>query len=199
MKVRDAMTPNVVTVAPATPIKDAAQILIERDFSALPVVDGENLVGIVTEADMIGLELADPRSRLSATAVAPPPPATVAGVMSQDVITVDEDADVATAAELMLTAAIKHLPVLRGNRLVGIISRHDIVKVIAAPDAGIEEDVRRLLVNEGVGLIGLAVHVDHGVVEVEGQADARTARLAGSLIRSVPGVLDVRFTPAADD
>lgn len=191
MHVRDAMTAQVVTVEPATPIKDAARILVERDFSALPVVDAAGeLVGIVTEADLLPLEAPDPRTQLRPRG---PAPATVGEVMTQDVITTDPAADLSVAAELMLQAAIKHLPVLDCGRLVGILSRHDIVRVLAAPDGRVEERVREVLADEGAGLVQAGVHVEHGVVVLSGVSDSRTRRLAEALARSVPGVLDVRF------
>src|SRR5581483_4261000 len=112
------MTRQVVTVSPSTPIKDAARILVDREFSALPVVEEGELVGIVTEADLLRLELPDPRTQLRPASSLGPAPSLVSEVMSQDVITVDEGADLATGAELMLQAAIKHLPVLRGRELV---------------------------------------------------------------------------------
>jgi CBS domain-containing protein len=188
------MSDPAVTVSPETPVKDAAQVLVERDFSALPVVDGDGaLVGIVTEADLIRLEGPDPRAQLRAGGRGPAP-ATVAEVMSPDVITVEAGADLSVAADLMIQAAVKHLPVVVGSRLVGILSRHDIVRVIAAPDRGVQERVRAVLAGEGTGLVAAQVAVDHGVVVVSGVTNPRTRGLADSLVRSVPGVLDVRFT-----
>ncbi len=168
-------------------------MLIERDFSALPVVDGADLVGIVTEADLMLLESPDPRTRLRTGASMGPKPVFVADVMSRGVITVDADADLATAAELMIRAAIKHLPVLNRGRLVGILSRHDIVRVIAAPDARMEDAVKDRLLGEGSGLACLGVRVERGLVELTGAGDMVSRRLADSLARSVPGVIDVRF------
>ena len=193
MKVRDAMSRPVVTVHPETPVKEAAQLLVKRDFSALPVVDADGaLAGIVTEADLLRLEAPDPRAQLRPGGRGPAP-RTVAEVMSRDVITVQADADLAVAADLMLQATIKHLPVLEGDRLAGILSRHDIVRVIATPDRGLKETVRAVLAGEGSGLLTARVAIDHGVVVLSGVRDPRTQRLADSLVRAVPGVLDVRF------
>jgi CBS domain-containing protein len=187
------MSAPAVTVTPSTPIKDAAQLLIERDFSALPVVGAKGeLVGILTEADLLSLEGPDPRAQLRPGGRGPAP-AFVAEVMSSAVITVDAGADLSVAADLMLQGAVKHLPVLDANELVGILSRHDIVRVIAAPDRAVQERVRDVLKAEGSGLIAARVAVDHGVVMVSGLADPRSRRLADSLVRSVPGVLDIQF------
>jgi CBS-domain-containing membrane protein len=65
MLIRDVMSRLVVTVTPDTTVKEAAGLLVERGFNALPVVDGDELVGIVTEADLVPLETQpDPRSHL---------------------------------------------------------------------------------------------------------------------------------------
>lgn len=194
MRVRDAMTSPVVTVRPETPIKEAAQVLIDRDFSALPVLDADGgLVGIVTEADLLPLQAPDPRSQVRPPGSLGPAPERVAEVMSQEVISVEPGDELATAAGLMLQAAIKHLPVLEGGKLVGILSRHDIVRILAAPDGGVEARVRDVLAEEGAGLVRAAVRVNRGVVLLSGVVDARTRSLAEALARSVPGVLDVRF------
>ena len=187
------MTPEAVTVAPETPIKEAAQILVDRDFSALPVVDAAGeLVGIVTEADLLPLEAPDPRAQIRGLQ-RPPAPALVSEVMSQDVITTDPSTDLSVAAGMMLQAAIKHLPVVEGDRLVGILSRHDVIRVLASPDSSVEERVRNVLATEGAGLLTATVAVERGVAILTCTGDEQTRELAEALCRSVPGVIDVRF------
>jgi CBS domain-containing protein len=92
----------------------------------------------------------------------------------------------------MLEANVKRFPVMRGERLVGIISRHDLVRVIARTDEDVEAGVKRALTEEGLRLTSLEVRVRDGVVELLGDGDRQTLRLAEILARSVPGVLDVR-------
>jgi CBS domain-containing protein len=198
MRARELMSSPAVTVWPETPIKEAAAILTEKRISALPVVDGNgDILGIVTEADLIALETnPDPRSQ--ATPIPPrtePVPSNVADVMTRQVVTVSEETDVAIAAKLMLEAVVKRLPVLRGRQVVGILSRHDLLKVLARDDKGIEESVRAALNEEGRRMGELTAEVRNGVVELSGTTDARLLRLADVLARSIPGVLDVRHVP----
>jgi osmotically-inducible protein OsmY len=92
----------------------------------------------------------------------------------------------------MLEASVKRFPVLRGQQVVGVVSRHDLIKVIARTDAEVEGGVKTALIEEGVRLTSMGVHARDGVVELTGDGDSGTLRLAEILARSVPGVLDVR-------
>jgi CBS domain-containing protein len=195
MRAKDAMTSPAITVTPETHCKDAAALLVRHRISALPVVDaGGRLVGLVSEADLLPLE-ASPDPRSQATPLPPrrePVPRRVDEVMTADVYTVDEDADLGVVAQRMLEASVKRFPVLHGDRVVGIVSRHDLVKVIARSDDEVRTAVQGALSEEGMRLTSLDVRVRDGVVELTGDGDRQTLRLAEILARSVPGVLDVR-------
>jgi CBS domain-containing protein len=195
MRAKDAMTSPAITVTPETHCKDAAALLVRHRISALPVVDASGrLVGLVSEADLLPLE-ASPDARSQATPLPPrslPVPSRVDEVMAPEVYTVDEDTDLGIVAQRMLEANVKRFPVLRGDRLVGIVSRHDLVKVIARTDEEVEAGVQAALTEEGMRLTSLRVRVRDGVVELVGDGDRQTLRLAEILARSVPGVLDVR-------
>ena len=186
------MTSPAITVTPQTHCKDAAALLVRHRISALPVVDATgSLVGVVSEADLLPLEATpDPRAQ------AMPLPRTVEDVMTPEVHTVDEDTDLGMVARRMLEVHVKRFPVLRGEQVVGVVSRHDLVKVIARKDAEVECAVNTTLLEEGVRLTSIGVHVRDGVVDLCGD-DAETLRVAAILARSVPGVLDVRVTPMA--
>jgi len=186
------MTSPAITVTPQTHCKDAAALLVRHRISALPVVDATgSLVGVVSEADLLPLEATpDPRAQ------AMPLPRTVEDVMTPEVHTVDEDTDLGMVARRMLEVHVKRFPVLRGEQVVGVVSRHDLVKVIARTDADVECAVNTTLLEEGVRLTSIGVHVRDGVVDLSGD-DAETLRVAAILARSVPGVLDVRVTPMA--
>jgi CBS domain-containing protein len=113
-----AMTADVVTVTPADPLSVAVALLTRHRFTALPVVEPERrLVGIVSEADALG----DPlwtRGR----------PATVAEVMTRRPVTVDAGATVAQARRVVAERGVRVLPVVDGGRLVGIVTRRDLVR-----------------------------------------------------------------------
>lgn len=130
MRVREIMTSAVVTVTPQTRVKQAATLLVERGFTALPVVDSGKLVGIVTEADLVPLESTpDPRSHiLPLEADRPPVAGTVAEVMTSRVVTLPPDADAAQAAQLMLAHGLRSIPVTMGSVVVGIVTRRDLLR-----------------------------------------------------------------------
>lgn len=196
MRARDIMTTEVVTVGPTTPVKAAAALLVERGISAVPVVDEDGaLLGIVSEADLVGLETdLDPRAH-----VIPPShheryvPATVQEIMTREVVAASEDADAAELARLMLERRVKRIPIVSGNRVVGIVSRRDLLRVLARSDEAIRGEVEELLDDEILMIGRFAVEVSNGVVGLTGPHDPASRRLAELLARSVPGVLAVRF------
>jgi CBS domain-containing protein len=196
VRVSDVMSSPVVTVAPGVHLKEVADLLVRHQISAVPVVDGDELVGIVSEADLVPLELApDPRAHLAPVREAPAPlPRVVAEVMTREVVALPEAADAAEAGRLMLERGIKSIPVVRGRRVVGIVARRDLLRVLARGDEDIAGDLRALLEEELGPPSPYRVAVRDGVVELTGPPDPTTRRLATLLVRGVPGVVDVRFT-----
>lgn len=115
----DIMTKRVVTVTPRTSIKQLAALLAKRKISGAPVVDDprkKQLVGIVSEADI----LAKPRGARY-----------VSQIMKTKVVTVSPDAPVEEIARLLAKHKIKRVPVVEEGKVVGIVSRADIVKAMA--------------------------------------------------------------------
>jgi len=196
MKVGDIMSSPVITVPPSLPVKHVAAILVEKRISGVPVVDeSERLVGIVTEADLVPLETEpDPRSH-----VLPLPPrerrlpSTAEEAMTREVISLSESADVAEAARLMLDRRIKRIPIISEGRFIGIVSRRDILKVLARTDDDIQIEVRELLDDEIEILGRFWAEVSGGVVTLTGPSNGRERRLAALIARSVPRVVEVRF------
>ncbi|HSK46634.1 MAG TPA: CBS domain-containing protein [Coriobacteriia bacterium] len=145
---REIMTPDPVTVAPDATVVDAAKLMAENRVGALPVLDGERLVGLVTESDLImqdvKLEFPTYIHLLDGFIMYPPSTvrfehelkkavaATVADVMTEDPVTVSADAPLEDLASRLSEQDISRLPVLDGDRLIGIVSKHDIVRAIAA-------------------------------------------------------------------
>lgn len=145
---RDIMTPEPVTVGPDTGVTDAARVMAERSVGALPVVDESGaLVGIVTEGDLImqdvRLEFPTYIHLLDGFIMYPPAharfehelkkavAAKVRDVMSPHPVTVSADAPIEDVATLLAEKDVSRLPVMDGEKLVGIVSKHDIVKAIA--------------------------------------------------------------------
>ncbi len=115
MNAKDIMTKDIITVSPTMSVKTLAMTLIKNQISGAPVAgkDGR-IVGVVSEADIVAKKGKDVRA-----------------IMSKKVISVTEDVTVEEIAQLMTTHAIKRLPVMNGESIVGIVSRADIVSAIA--------------------------------------------------------------------
>jgi len=120
----DIMTRKVVTISPTASAQEAAQLLDQFRISGLPVVDASNnLIGIVTEADII--------SKVNRHGLLDRNGLLVADIMSRAVTTVSEETPVGDIATLLTERKIKRVPVMRQGRLVGIVSRGDIVHAVA--------------------------------------------------------------------
>ncbi len=115
MNAKDIMTRDIITVSPTMTVKNLAMTLIKNQISGAPVAgkDGK-IIGVVSEADIIAKKGKD-----------------VKAIMSKKVISVSEDTAVEEIAQLMTTHSIKRLPVMNGAKIVGIVSRADIVSAIA--------------------------------------------------------------------
>jgi CBS-domain-containing membrane protein len=193
MRVADVMTRSVVTTTPRTPVKDAAAVLAGHGVTALPVVDeDEQLVGILTEADVVrGRISPDPRRRAwqGSTQAGAIPPATVGEVMSGPALTVRPQTDAADLARTMIDQRLRSVPVVEDGRVVGIVTRRDLVRTIARDDTLIATDVRRRLEAYG-GLDRWTVHVHQGTVTITDEyADPTDHHVALVLAQAVPGVV----------
>jgi CBS-domain-containing membrane protein len=196
MFARDVMTSPVVTVTTDTRVKRAAGLLATGGYTALPVVDeNECLVGIVSEADIVrGRFPRDPRSRIiggnePASAAAA---ATVGEVMSADVVSVGPTGDVVDLVAVMLEHGVRSIPVVDGTRVVGIVTRRDLVRAFARDDEAIADAVRHRLTAYG-GSGRWTVEVHDGEVSIRDEFDDPTDRhVAVVLAQSVPGVISAR-------
>lgn len=196
MKVTEVMSHPVITVRPDASIKEAARLLVHHGISALPVVTtGGALVGIVSEADLLPIETRpDPRSQ--ATPIPPTAgssPRTVSDVMTRKVVTVPLDMDVSQAARIMIEAEVKRVPVMDGAVVAGIVSRRDMVKVIARSDADLARELGRRLGELGLVRRAQAVRVVDGIASIDLDDGDASKRLAETVALTVPGVLEVRF------
>ncbi len=114
----EIMTRKVFTIHPEASVQDAAHLLSRERISGAPVVNAEGMIiGIVTEADIIGKVDRDGLC--------------VADIMCQEIIAVKEETPVSEIAVLLAARKIKRVPVLRNGKLVGIVSRADIVDAIS--------------------------------------------------------------------
>ncbi|MFI7065249.1 HPP family protein [Kribbella sp. NPDC050124] len=193
MLIRDLMTTPAVTVTAETSIGRALRLLDDRKITAMPVVDKSGtLAGIVSEADLVQ-DAALLNDRVPVAAVrttADTPPRRVADVMSYLVAAVEADDDLEVAIDLMWSTMVKSLPVLHKGRVVGMISRSDVVHLLAGRDDRIRAEVSDLLYTEGPDWY---VEVHDGVVTVTGPSDAHERKLADVLAGTVKGVIAVRI------
>jgi len=144
---RDIMTPEPLTIGRDAPVVEAARVMTENGVGALPVVDNERVVGLVTEGDLImqdvklefptyihlldGFIMYPPAHARFETELRKAVAATVGDVMTVDPVTVQVDTSIGDVATVLAERGVSRLPVLEGERLVGIVSKHDIVRAIA--------------------------------------------------------------------
>ena len=137
MRAGDIMTKPVHTIGPDASVESAADLLAAKTVTALPVVDDGALVGMVSEGDLLWHRVPpDPTAHLwrSFDREAPRPPRTVREVMSTRPVTTTPDADVADVADVMLQRDVRSVPVVDGRKVVGIISRRDILRAAVRGD-----------------------------------------------------------------
>lgn len=193
MLVRDVMTRPALTVRADAPLKEATALLDARSITTLPVVDSRGRpVGIVSEADLIsGMVPRDTRLHMapSAEEAHTLPAETVGEVMNPHPMTVEESTDLAEAADLLTSTGVKSLPVLdEHGRVVGVVSRRDIIHLLARPDAEIEAEVDDAFRQLGRDWL---VDVSGGVVTVTGPVGEGEHGLAATLAETVAGVTGV--------
>jgi CBS domain-containing protein len=216
------MTTDVLTLRPQTALKVAAAALVERNVASAPVVDDHGrLVGIVSELDLLAHDVPpDPLARMNPpTPDTAPLPTAVQDVMTREVITLPPTADAALFLRHMLLDRVVCIPVTEDDRLVGVVSRRDLLRLFARADADIGADVDAAVADALSGERWHAV-VRDGVVTLApaGPAAARPAAarpaaarpaaarpsaqrdVARRVAQSVPGVVRVLVEdPAAPE
>lgn len=187
MHVRDLMTTDVVAVAPSTTVRDAARMMFRYRVSGLPVVDpNDRLLGIITEGDFLAMEVERADTGVAAELVEE--------VMTHSVLTVEPDLEIIEAARFMHTNDVKRVIVIENERMVGVISRFDVVAGFTRPDDLIEDEIREDLIRRVlfVDPETVDVVVSNGVVTLFGKIGTRTeVRLMEELTRRLDGVVDV--------
>jgi CBS-domain-containing membrane protein len=194
MLAHELMTRDAVTVRPDTAVRDALALLSEHGITSLPVVDTAGRIrGVVSEADLIReLVPSDPRAHeLVLPEESPVAPRVVAEVMTTHAVTVRPETDVAAAVELLTSTSVKSVPVVdQDQRVVGVLSRSDVVRAMARTDADLSHAVDALL--ESFGLEGWSSEAVDGHVRLSGPEGSPDRALAHLAARTVPGVVEVR-------
>ncbi|WP_121750833.1 CBS domain-containing protein [Streptomyces sp. E2N166] len=208
-KVCDLMSDAVVRVQRGTPFKEIAHLLQEYDITAVPVVDEENRpVGVVSEADLLQKMWGGDHDRSPAdgersrTAGGKASATDAAGLMTSPAVCARENWSVVDAARVMARHGIKRLLVVdEGGRLIGVVSRSDLLRVFLRKDRAIRTEI----IEEAlVGSLGLApssmqVDVTHGHVVLSGRLPGDVSvSVLEELCRRVDGVVAVEFRPAGE-
>ncbi|MBO1414507.1 CBS domain-containing protein [Streptomyces sp. FH025] len=204
--VNDVMTREVVTARPDTPFKEVAALFHRNDITAIPVIDDQGRpLGMVSEADLIRKEavLPDPEGRfpgrwLGAADRARAEAETAGGLMTSPAVTARPGWSVPEAARAMDKHKVKRLPVVdEAGRLVGIVSRRDLLEVFLRHDAAIRDEINHDVLGQTLWLApgDVRVSVHDGVVTLEGRLPRRSlVPIAEQLCRAVDGVVAVHAT-----
>ena len=128
--IKSIMTTNVITVKPETAIFDALNLLIEHKISGMPVIDNENrVVGILSEKDVLEI-LVDKSLDIKKT---------VDDYMSRDVVCFTEEDSAIDICKFFLRSPFRRVPIVKDGKLVGVVSRHDIVELIVEAKSKISD------------------------------------------------------------
>jgi CBS domain-containing protein len=211
----EVMTKDVFTVTPETPLKEVAKLLVDYRISGVPVVDAGVVVGVVSEADLLikeagddgiaprrpgwlrggGHEADERRSKIAAT--------DAGHAMTRPAVSGTPDMPLATAAALMTERHVNRLPVIQDGRLVGIVTRADLIRSFVRSDDEIaatigDEVLRRVLWLDPASFV---VTVHDGIVSISGEVDRRsTAEAIETAVAFVEGVVAVEaFLPWSFD
>jgi CBS domain-containing protein len=205
MRVRDLMTSNVLTVRSSTQLKDAAALLAEHRISGLPVVDEDgHVLGVLSEGDILYKEtgtkdkpgffdrlLSVPPTGLDLKLAA----RTVGEAMSVPAVTIRPRRPVTQAATTMIEKGVNRLPVIDDeDRLIGIITRADLVRAFVRSDAEIEQEIREDVLSRTLWLEAdtIQIEVVGGEVRLSGEVGTQTdAELIPTFVQRVPGVVSV--------
>lgn len=208
LTVEQVMTRDVVSVQENTPFKEIAQIMHEHKVSGVPVLDERGtLRGIVSEADLLAFEeghdaskgprsfaeLFIRRGRL-AEIEAESERIRAQDVMTRDVVTVEPETPLQQASKILLDAGVKRLPVVDGGRVVGIVSRRDLLSPFLRSDQEIAHEVREDVILGAMWIDPSIIRADvhDGVVRLEGRVDRRSVKeILVELVHRVDGVVGV--------
>ncbi len=221
----DVMTRAVITVKPETSIHEIAKLLCDHHISGVPVIDDEErLLGIVSEGDLIGhAHLAGEQRRswwqtflngptVLAQHYAKSHGRTASDVMTDEVVTVLETTAIADTARTLEQHRIKRVPVLRDGRLIGIVTRSNLLQVLATTDVSKPMNVADRIIRERLNdeledqpwayLLSKNIVVENGVVHlfgiVQSEEERHAIRLAAENQAGVKAVEDhLAIVPAA--
>ena len=217
MRAKDIITTNLVTVGPEATVADVAKLLLDRHISGVPVVDADQrILGILSEGDLLRRVENDTAARHSwwlakllsgrdkAADYVKAHGRKVSEIMTRNVLTIGEDATLSEIAQVLEQNRIKRVPVVEAGKLVGIVSRANLVQAIAssdrqsrgstsADDGKIREELTRELTKEaGLTKGQINVIVENGKVQMWGLVNTQGEKAAAQVAaENVPGVTSI--------
>lgn len=205
MKVKDVMTKSVITVGPRTSLKDVARMMVKRRVSGMPVVDDDgSVLGVVSEGDILVKErgrpgmgsLLDQLLEVNGHEAVKHDARDAADAMTSPPVTIRPERPVAEAAALMLDRCVNRLPVVdHHGKLVGIVTRADLVRAFVREDEAIEREIRDDVILRTLWSTPerFRIDVEAGEVTIEGEVtDAESAEMLARFVERVPGVIGIR-------
>lgn len=217
MRAVDVMTHNVISVTLDTEVREIAGLLLEHNISALPVIDANgSVLGIVSEGDLMRRVENGTEQRKSwwlssifagandASEYIKRHARKAREIMTPNPITITEDEPLHRVARLLEKRHIKRVPVVRDGKLVGIVSRANLLQGLAASSAEVESEtvaddrairdaiIKEIGNNTGVWVERINVIVNQGVVQLWGLVDSQQQRTAAQVAaENTPGVKSV--------
>jgi CBS domain-containing protein len=207
MKVRDLMQSDVRTTTPEASLKDVARTLVENRISGMPVCDGEGkVVGVISEGDILFKERGRPEQRSaplgwlldggSRTDLKKATARTVGDAMTAPAVTIRPSSSATAAARLMIEQGVNRLPVVvQDGRIVGIVTRADLVRAFTRQDAEIAIEIQKDILERVLWAEPSAIDlsVREGEVEVAGELETSTdVQIFEQLVEKVPGVVSLQ-------
>lgn len=203
MKVRELMTEEVVSVPPELSLREAAALLVERDISGCPVVLGSEVVGVLSEGDIVAKASAGGSERASLFSWLFEPDVgerkisaqTVAEAMTAPALTIDATRPVYEAARRMIAEGVNRLPVVEDGKLVGILTRADVVRAFARGDGELVREIRDDILRRTFWVQpgSVTVTVDQGRVTLRGEVETDAdVEMLPIFVSRVPGVVSVQ-------
>ncbi|MGV2130822.1 CBS domain-containing protein [Agrobacterium vitis] len=211
MLAKDLMTTPAISVTPDISVRKAIGLMLEKDISGLPVIDDSGaLCGMITEGDLLNRSMinfanwkrSEPADPTFFEEYVRAHASVVSDCMSRDVVSVSPEETLPALVSLMRARKVRRLPVVVEGKLVGVVSRHDVLKamttgrdVVASGEDALRLAVKSRLQEElGLGPAEVSIHVSGCVIELASQgADTAKQRAMELVAESVAGVAGVVF------
>jgi CBS domain-containing protein len=192
MRVNDLMSSPPISVEPNLGLKEVAEIMLHHGVSTVPVVDrSDGIVGILSETDLLEIQA---RRQAAPQAQEAREVRIASDVMTNAVISTTPETYLDDLVRLMIEHHVKRVPVVADGRLVGMISRTDVIRVLTRPDDDIAREVTEALRHDGLLIDPIGFEVSHGVVAFWGVSAPGLRAHLRALAHEIPGVIAVDVT-----